>query len=109
MRRSGLGIRRRDESGGGGIGGGREGRETFYSLLRQSSPAYEKCMEQQSGTQLFAWLRGLERRMQPSSTHKHSRRSRGTIEAEEQQEDEPAERKEGWKEGNETRDEAGVS
>lgn len=69
----------------------RRGGETFYSLLRQSSPAYEKCMEHQSGTQLFAWLRGPKRRMQPSLTHKHSRRSRGTMEAETQQEDERSE------------------
>lgn len=47
--------------------------------------------------------------MQPSLTHKHSGCSRGTIEAEEQQEDEPAERKEGRKKGNETRAEADCS
>lgn len=47
--------------------------------------------------------------MQPSVTHKHSGRSRGTIEAEEQQEDKPAERKEGRKKGNGTRDEADCS
>lgn len=66
-----------------------DGGETFYSWLRQPSPAYEKCMEHQSETQLFAWLRGLERRMQLSLTHEHSGRSRGTIEAAEQQEDGP--------------------
>lgn len=54
--------------GGAEEGGGGRGRETFYSLLRQSSSAMKNAWKHQSGTQLFAWLRGLKQRMQPSLT-----------------------------------------
>lgn len=51
------------EEGGGGRGGG-----NFLLIAQTVKLGYEKCMEHQSGTQLFAWLRGLKQRMQPSLT-----------------------------------------
>lgn len=53
-----------EEGGGDGVGEG----DNFLLIAQTVKLGYEKCMEHQSGTQLFAWLRGLKQRMQPSLT-----------------------------------------
>lgn len=47
---------------------GGKGKKLFLLVAHSVKPQYEKCMGHQSGTQLFAWLRGLKQCVQASLT-----------------------------------------